>query len=239
MVLKYRFLKRIHFTVENNFILCIETATDVCSVALSQNAKCISCESVKEINAHGQVLTVLIDKILLENNLSYKDLSAVAYSNGPGSYTGLRIGLSVAKGICFGTNVPLIAVSTLQHIASDYPDDYVFPMIDARRMEVYAAMYEPGNKELLSPFACIVPDYNWSHILKGNKVYFIGNGVNKSKEILQQFPDAIFKNDEISAKTLCRLAHKKLMDKDFVDVAYAVPFYLKDANVTEAKKKGL
>lgn len=224
----------------NNIILCLETATEVCSVAISVAGKCIAEKSVNEVNAHGSILTVLIETILKENDLKFADLSAVAYSSGPGSYTGLRIGLSVAKGICYGMSIPLIDVSTLQHIASTQQAPYCFPMIDARRMEVYGALLDANNEFEMESFACIVDKYNWTDILSDRKVCFLGNGMAKSKEILSQFPNAIFiDNYMVSASSICKIADDKFNNKQFADLAYHVPFYLKEANVTEAKKKSL
>ncbi len=223
----------------NNIILCLETATEVCSVAISVDGKCIAEKNVNEINSHGTQLTVLVENILQENNLKFTDLSAVAYSSGPGSYTGLRIGLSVAKGICYGVNIPLIDVSTLQHIASTQPAPYCFPMIDARRMEVYGALLDSNNEFEIKPFACIVDTYDWGSLLKDRTICFMGNGMPKSKEILGKFPNAQFVDDIISATSICKIANDKFNSKQFADLAYHVPFYLKEANVTEAKMKSL
>lgn len=223
--------------VKNNFILCLETATEVCSVAISKNGTCIAEKNVSEQNAHGSVLTVLIEQILKENNLSVKDLSAVAYSSGPGSYTGLRIGLSVAKGICYGLNIPLIAITTLEHMSYTFTNEYCFPMIDARRMEVYGALLYQGEF-VIDPFACIVDEFNWDSLSAGEKIFFIGNGVSKSKPILQKYENVVFDDSyKISARTLAEAAFHKFINKQFEDLAYHVPFYLKEANVTEAKKR--
>lgn len=230
-------MKTVRLAAKNNVILCIETTTEVCSVSIGKSGECIAVKSVNEQNAHGTVLTVLIENILEENNLAIKDLSAVAYSSGPGSYTGLRIGLSVAKGICFGAGIPLIAVSTLQHIASTQDFEYVFPMLDARRMEVYGALME-GESFIIEPFSCIVNEYNWDELLSEKTIYFLGNGMPKSKEILSAIKKAHFVDDYIiSAASMCSLAETHYTKQDFVDLAYHAPFYLKEANVTEAKKK--
>jgi tRNA threonylcarbamoyladenosine biosynthesis protein TsaB len=226
----------------NNFILCLETATEVCSVALSESGRPIAEKSIREANAHGSILTVLIEEILKEARLKFSDLSAVAYSDGPGSYTGLRIGLSVAKGICYGSNVPLIAVSTLQHMSYGLDTTSVlhFPMLDARRMEVYGALLDTDHRFLIDPFACIVDAYNWEELLKDREVCFFGNGMAKSKELLSAFTNASFDDDYlISANTICPVAEEKLNAHQFTNLAYHVPFYLKEANVTVAKKKML
>jgi len=227
---------------ENRLILCIETSTEVCSVALSSSGNCITEESVSEPNAHGTRLTCMIEAILAENHLAIDDLHAVAYSHGPGSYTGLRIGLSVAKGICFGSNKPLISIPTLQHLAlgSIVPADYYFPMIDARRMEVYGALVNSQGSFELQPFACIVDTYNWAELLAQKKICFVGNGVQKSKPILQSFKNATIADDYvISAASMCKLADGKFQQGDITDLTTEVPFYLKEANVTVSKKSGI
>jgi tRNA threonylcarbamoyladenosine biosynthesis protein TsaB len=226
--------------VKNNLILCIETATEVCSVALSSSGECIAEKSIVEQGAHSSRLTVLIETLLKENNIAIHQLSAVAYSSGPGSYTGLRIGLSTAKGICYGASIPLIEVSTLVHISSVVKENMIrFPMIDARRMEVYAAVVGPHNNYIQQPFACLVEEYNWKELLENQQVCFVGNGMEKSRSILSKFPHAVFNTQPISAASICAIAHKKLVEGEFVDLAYHVPFYLKDANVSPAKKKML
>ena len=224
----------------NNYILCIETSTEVCSVAISTPSACLAEKSIAEPNVHGTLLTVLIEDILKENQLSFHDLSAVAYSNGPGSYTGLRIGLSVAKGICYGLNIPLIAIPTLQHIAAanTVKGALCFPMLDARRMEVYAALLDEELDFITEPFACIVDTYDWTMLPPNKKICFAGNGVAKSKSILQHIPNAYLAEEYvISARSIGPLAQQKLQQKQFADLAYHVPFYLKEAHVTVAKKK--
>ncbi len=229
--------------MENNFILCIETATETCSVALSKSGKCIAEKNVHEQNAHGTQLTVLIENLMAENHLSWKDLSAIAYSHGPGSYTGLRIGLSVAKGICYGSGLPLIEVPTLQHMANRAKEhikegQLFFPMIDARRMEVYAALIDHEMKFVLEPFPCLVEEYDWAGLLSDKKIFFFGNGLSKSKEILKKYPNACFVDDfQMSADSMCSLADARFNNDQLANLAYHVPFYLKEANVTEAKKK--
>lgn len=225
--------------VRNSYILSLETATEICSVAISHNGICIAEKNINEQNAHGSVLTVFIDQILKENRLDIKDLTAVAYSCGPGSYTGLRIGLSVAKGICFGANLPLIAIPTLEHIASNFSNELCFPMIDARRMEVYGALLYNGKFEI-QPFACIVDHYDWETLLCDKKIKFIGNGAAKSKPLLHKFSNAVFVDDYlISAKSVGELAYKYYLNEQFANLAHESPFYLKEANVTEAKRKSL
>jgi len=225
--------------VKNNYILCIETSTEVCSVAISHSGICLAVKSITEQGAHSTQLTPMIESILLENKLSIKDLSAVAYSSGPGSYTGLRIGLSVAKGICFGNEIPLISISTLQHISTlnTQPGTLSFPMIDARRMEVYAALIDDGNNFMEAPFACILNEFNWNSLPNNKTIYCIGNSNKKAVEILSTYSNFQFIDAHISASTMCSIAEKKLTELTITDLAYEVPFYLKEANVSPAKKK--
>lgn len=225
--------------VKNNYILCIETTTEVCSVAISHNGICIAVKTIAEQGAHGTQLTPMIESILKENNLKMMGLSAVAYSHGPGSYTGLRIGLSVAKGICFGNDIPLISIPTLQHISSlnTTPGSFSFPMIDARRMEVYAALLDDQNNFIQPPFACILDEYDWSSLPNEIDIYCMGNSNKKAIEILSAYPKFQFIDSPISASTMCVLAEKKFTAMDTADLAYEVPFYLKEANVSPAKKK--
>jgi tRNA threonylcarbamoyladenosine biosynthesis protein TsaB len=227
--------------VENKYILCIETATEVCSVALSKSGRCIAEKSITEANVHGSILTVFIEDILKEEQLKISDLSAIAYSAGPGSYTGLRIGLSVAKGLCYGAGLPLIEVSTLQHLCSENMNDgeYYFPMIDARRMEVYGALLDSKNQFVIEPFACILTEFDWESLLNNKQVCFIGNGMPKALPILEKFPNIRFDQRVLSAATMSGIAYQKFLKHNWSDLAYSVPFYLKEVNVTEAKKKSL
>ncbi len=224
---------------KNNYILCIETATEVCSVAISQSGICLAVKSINEQGIHGTQLTPMIESILKENNLTMKDLSAVAYSSGPGSYTGLRIGLSVAKGICFGNEIPLLSIPTLQHLSNmnSHAGSLSFPMIDARRMEVYAALVDDSNNFIMNPFACILDEYNWNNLPSDKSIYCIGNANKKAKEILSIYPHFQFIDTPISASTMCNIAEKKWDTGSFADTAYEVPFYLKEANVSPSKKK--
>lgn len=225
--------------VKNSYILCIETTTEVCSVAISHNGICIATKSISEQGVHGTQLTPMIESILKENNLNMMELSAVAYSNGPGSYTGLRIGLSVAKGICFGNDIPLISIPTLQHISSSNttPGSFSFPMIDARRMEVYAALLDDKNNFIQPPFACILDEYDWSTLPKDIDIYCMGNSNKKAIEILSGYPNFQFIDTPISASTMCSFAEKKITSSAIANLAYEVPFYLKEANVSPSKKK--
>lgn len=225
-------------------ILSIETSTTVCSVALHDKGKTIAFIEEKQPNSHAAVLTVLIEKLLLDQKTHIQDLDALAISSGPGSYTGLRIGVSVAKGICFALNKPLIAVSTLQIIAahakslSTSSDNtmLICPMIDARRMEVYAALYTP-DLEIFKPVeAEIITSDSYQTILKERAVFFCGNGSQKCQEIIQHRNAHFIPNIYAPAFIMGELAFEKYKIKDFEDVAYFEPFYLKNFVATTPKK---
>ncbi|MCU4155075.1 tRNA (adenosine(37)-N6)-threonylcarbamoyltransferase complex dimerization subunit type 1 TsaB [Carboxylicivirga sp. A043] len=230
-------------------ILSIETSTGVCSVAYSENGKVVACKELFQVNSHASNLTVLIEELFAQDSTpQMKDIDAVAVSSGPGSYTGLRIGVSTAKGICYALNKPLIAIDSM-HILSqplsikewNSPDlPVVFcPLMDARRMEVYTAIFDTqlNLKEEIS--AKIVDEETFSKWLECNKVIFFGNGADKCKEVIKH-DNAVFVDDcHPLAKNLAPLAENYYNKKQFEDVAYFEPFYLKDFVATTPKKKVL
>ncbi|MRT94457.1 tRNA (adenosine(37)-N6)-threonylcarbamoyltransferase complex dimerization subunit type 1 TsaB [Ancylomarina sp. 16SWW S1-10-2] len=230
-------------------ILNIETSTAVCSVSLGKDGELLAYKENKEGMNHATHLTVFIDTILKENNLTPNDLDAVAVSMGPGSYTGLRIGVSTAKGICYGSSLPLIAVSTLQAMTAPLLNDKsitsqlvdleasVFcPMIDARRMEVYTAFYSYKNEELRKISAEIIDETSFVSDLAKNEIVFFGDGSLKCQASLQS-QNAIFVNDITpTAIGMIELSEAKYKKEAFEDVAYFEPFYLKDFVATTPKK---
>ena len=225
-----------------NNILCIETGTEVCSVSLSQNSTILGTLESSEPQAHARLLAVFIDRLLRKNSISPKDLNAIAVSEGPGSYTGLRIGVSTAKGICFGANLPLIAVGSLDALVqgalavADLENNPTFcPMIDARRMEVYTATFSSSGEKLTPVEAVIVNEESFASLLDKGIVYFFGNGAAKCAEVIKH-PNAKFLEIAPSAANMLPIAAKKLENGTFVDVAYFEPFYLKDFVVTKSKK---
>lgn len=227
-------------------ILYIESATQVCSVSISINGVLIAMKESSTANSHSELLSSFIDDLIKENNLSLKDLDAIAVSMGPGSYTGLRIGVSSAKGLCYSLEKPLIAISTLQSMAngmSKYVEDdkAVFcPMIDARRMEVYASLFDVRNKELRKIKAEIIDENSFSEFLDSNIVYFAGDGANKCKEILSVHQNARFLDEfVISSKDMVEIGSSKYSKKEFEDLAYFEPFYLKDFIAGPSRVKGL
>lgn len=224
-------------------ILQLETSTISCSVALSLDGKTIAVKELAERNVHASHLTLFIEGVLSETGYKMQDLGAVAVSMGPGSYTGLRIGVSTAKGLCYALDVPLIAINTLQAMAygfiSSHDDESVLycPMIDARRMEVYAAVYNYQIEEMLPVEARIIDENSFSDLLKNQKIIFFGDGAMKCQEVLASNPNALFVPEFLnSAKDLSFLAALKFDKKQFEDVAYFEPFYLKDFLITQSKK---
>ena len=216
-------------------ILHIETSTDVCSVALSSGTGCLASKENSQGRNHASLLSLFVEELLCANKIAANQLDAVAVSSGPGSYTGLRIGLSTAKGICYGANIPLIAVSTLQSMSTGFvlnnevPDAALLcPMIDARRMEVYTALYEKEGKELEKISAKIISEQSFENWLNVRKIFFFGNGAAKCREIINH-PNAIFiENFYHSARYMMQSALQNYNDKRFEDTAYFEPFYLKD-----------
>ncbi|MDR2292770.1 MAG: tRNA (adenosine(37)-N6)-threonylcarbamoyltransferase complex dimerization subunit type 1 TsaB [Prevotellaceae bacterium] len=224
-------------------ILSIESGTSICSVALSHNKQIIALrESDGEI-AHAAKLSVFIDEVLTCQNLNVSDLDAIAVSEGPGSYTGIRIGVSTAKGLCFGANKPLIAVGSLQSLAKlavekakPSPEMLLCPMIDARRMEVYTALFDNNANAINQISAQIIDESTFAELLATNRIMFFGSGAEKCKSVINS-PNAIFADIKASAKGMIDIAIEKFASSDFVDIAYFEPFYLKDFVATTSKKK--
>lgn len=223
-------------------ILNIDTSTTVCSVALAQDGKIIGIKESNEGLNHSVLLGVYIDDILNSHHIHAAQLDAIAVSMGPGSYTGLRIGVSTAKGLCFGANKPLLAVPTLQALARSVADQLqenalYCPMLDARRMEVYTGFFDRDNHTILDTKAEIITADSFADLLAAQKVYFFGNGSEKVKSILAS-PNACFIDQvETSARHLVPLSEELYQQEQFVDTAYFEPFYLKDFIATVPKKK--
>jgi tRNA threonylcarbamoyladenosine biosynthesis protein TsaB len=220
------------------YILNIETSTKNCSVTIAKNGETVICNEIAEEGySHAERLHVFIEESLKEAGIVYKDLSAIAVSKGPGSYTGLRIGVSAAKGLCYALGIPLIAVDTLQILAAQAPisDGLIIPMIDARRMEVYSAIFTPELESKRETQAEIITDNSFEE-LEG-LVYFVGDCAEKAQTVLIK-ENFIFL-EEIkypSANQMSALSFQKYKISDTVDVAYFEPFYLKDFMVTTSKK---
>ncbi len=220
-------------------ILNIETATTNCSVSLSEEGKTIILKEDYDKNySHAERLHVYIDAVLKEANIKSSQLDAIAISKGPGSYTGLRIGVSAAKGLCFALEKPMISVSTLESLAHQVicKEGVIVAMLDARRMEVYSAIFNSNYKKIRETEAEILDATSFSSYLEEGKVYFIGNGVEKTKTIITH-PNAVFIDDKLpSANEMSTLAYNKYKISDFEDVAYFEPYYLKDFVALKSKK---
>ena len=212
------------------YILNIETATKNCSVSLAADGKTISCKEIAELGySHAEKLHLFIEEVILEAGISLSDLKAIAVSQGPGSYTGLRIGVSAAKGLSYALEIPLLAVDTLASLAQQVvaEDGLIVPMIDARRMEVYSAVFNSKKEKIREVQAQIITEESFADI--SETVYFIGDSNDKVQSILTK-PNFIFLDNHIypSANEMSSLSYKKFQEKDFVDVAYFEPYYLKD-----------
>ncbi len=223
-----------------NLILHIETSAEICSVALSNENLLLAVEDIREPYQHASQLTLSIQSILKDTNYKLSQLKAVALSHGPGSYTGLRIGASVAKGICYALDKPLIAVSTLKSIAraanvADQDNVLYFPMIDARRQEVYTALYDATIKEMLPPHPLILNKANIQPYLDyDKKIILTGNGAQKGLHLFHE-NDFEYIPTPFSAKNLVFDACEALRNKDFQDFVYYKPLYLKPPNITKPK----
>lgn len=231
-------------------ILNIETSTEVCSVALSKNGNLLFEKESRDGLRHSELLTVFIEQLFNENNIDFNSLDAIAVCKGPGSYTGLRIGISVAKGLCYALEKPLISVGTLDSLANftsknialfgDFEKEnnvLICPMIDARRMEVYTALYNKTGDIIQPVSAEIIDENSFTDFLKQNKILFFGNGAEKCKAQLTH-PNAVFKGPSMtSARFMQILAEEKHNKKEFEDIAYFEPFYLKNFVATIPKNK--
>lgn len=229
-------------------ILCIETATAACSVALINDGSIISLRHSEKTNAHSTVLNLFIDEVMVEAGIRYSELNAVAVSKGPGSYTGLRIGVSTAKGLCYALDKPAIAPETMLCMASgfvsenpDLPENALLcPMIDARRMEVFTAVYDT-NLEPINPIdAVIIGQETFSDLPPDRPVYYFGDGAEKCHDILKERPNWKYHQGFVnSAAHMAQLVTNLYKDSRFEDVAYFEPFYLKDFIAGKPKVKGL
>lgn len=224
-------------------ILNIETSTDVCSVAVSENGTCIMELQDHSGPNHAERLGTFVDEALSFADSHAIPLDAVAVSCGPGSYTGLRIGVSMAKGICYGHNVKLLAVPTLEllsvpvllHHEEIEDGALLIPMLDARRMEVYSQVFTRGLKEVRPIQADVVDEHSYREYLDKGPVYFFGNGADKCKEIIKHPSAHFIEGIEPLAKNMFPLAEKRMAMEQYEDVAYFVPFYLKDFVAKKAK----
>ncbi len=221
-----------------SYILNLETATKNCSVSIAKNGETIICKQMAEEGySHAEKLHVFIDAVLKESTIDFKDLDAIAVSQGPGSYTGLRIGVSAAKGLCFALDIPLIAVDTLAVLAAQVTkkDGIIIPMIDARRMEVYSAVFNSNQIKISEVKAEIITEESYQE--NNETIYVVGDCQEKCKTVLTK-SNFVFLEHIIypSANEMSRLSYDKFQKNDIEDVAYFEPYYLKDFMITTSKK---
>ena len=229
--------------IMTNYILQIDTATEVCSVSVSVDGKTIGKLDAVEPNVHASQLTLNIDKLLASLELTYQDLRAVAVSMGPGSYTGLRIGVSTAKGLCYALDIPLLGINTLESIYYGYTQNidivanaFYIPMLDARRMEVYMSIYN-ANSDLLKPTEAIVVDQSTFENLQSDKIILFGSGASKLKDLFEGNETIVIDSEyKHSSSYLSHTAHKKFLNQEFEDLIYFEPYYLKEFIATMPKK---
>ena len=223
-------------------ILYLETSSKNCSVAISDGEEILClCEEVSDNYKQSESLHTFVEWALEGAEISLKDLDAVSLGKGPGSYTGLRIGAASAKGFCYGLKIPLIAINSLETMIEPFLNqnfDYIIPLIDARRMEVYTAIFDGNSGKMISETEAKILDETSFQEFADKKIIFVGDGATKAKEILQlsqaEFNDKIYP----SAKYLMKKAVEKFNKNEFEDVAYFEPFYLKDFHGVKKKKSG-
>ena len=230
-------------------ILCLETATPVCSVALNDGCCTLAMRETEGQNAHSEKITNFIHELMETVGINYNQLDAVAVSKGPGSYTGLRIGVSTAKGICYAADLPLMAIDTLEAMAHGMKDklgsqidenDLLIPMIDARRMEVYAAVFDANLNKIEDTAALVIDENSFDVLRKNHHLWLFGDGAPKLSKLFESQPNiSVIDGFKPSASYMRVLAEKALHERDFVDVAYFEPFYLKDFIAGKPHVKGL
>ena len=236
-----------------SLILNIETATGVCSVALARDGQLLGMKESNTKNSHASVLTLFMDEVIKTAGIALSELDAIAVSEGPGSYTGLRIGVAAAKGLCYALEKPLIGVSTLRSMAFGMPHPpppspsreeeiniLYCPMIDARRMEVYCAIFDKKGKEIRETRAEIINENSFMEYLGKDRIFFAGDGALKCRSLFDKHPNAVFsENFQASARFMISLSEEKFSQKNFEDLAYFEPYYLKDFIAGKPRIKGL
>lgn len=229
-----------------SYLLNIETATEVCSVSISKDNEIIYYKEETKGPSHAVLLGVFVNDAINEMRAKSIKLDAIAVSCGPGSYTGLRIGVSEAKGLCYGLDIPLIAINTLKIMAQGIVDNKAIdnntvlcPMIDARRMEVYDLLLDTDLNEIRPTSADIIDENSFADILKEKQIVFFGNGAAKCKEVLPKQNTSFIDGIYPKALDMVKLANEAYAKQDFVDVAYFEPFYLKEFVATTPKNKVL
>lgn len=222
-------------------ILNLETTTTNCSVSIAVDGELLELIEENTPNySHSEQLHLFIEEALKKASFSFSDLDAIAVSKGPGSYTGLRIGVSAAKGLCFALDIPLISVPTLESLAHQFtvgPEDVIISLLDARRMEVYSAVYDQTHKAIRDTKAEIISETSFAEYGNAKTVFLVGSGAEKCKEMLS-YPNFSYHTSNVpSAKEMALLSFNKYLEKEFEDVAYFEPYYLKDFVLQKKKKK--
>ena len=228
-------------------IILIETSTSLCSVALAENGNITAYRESSAPKAHASLTAVFVQEVLEEKGIKLSDCDAICVSMGPGSYTGLRVGVSTAKGLCFGSGKPLLAVGTLDTLVAQASAEetasaagvnfkYIIPMIDARRMEVYSAVFEAGKGQITETTPTIVDENSYAEYLEQGPVLFIGDGAGKCADAIKH-PNAHFCQCNPKASAMLQPAIAAYRSQQFKDVAYFEPFYLKEFVATVSKKK--
>lgn len=230
-------------------ILCLETATPVCSVALNSACCTLAMRETEGQNAHSEKITNFIREVMEETGIDYSKLDAVAVSQGPGSYTGLRIGVSTAKGICYAADLPLMAIDTLEAMAYGMKEklggqldanDLLIPMIDARRMEVYASVFDAQLNKVQDTAAMVIDENTFEDLSKDHRLWLFGDGAPKLSKLFENQSNInIINGFKPSAAYMRLLTEQALQRQQFVDVAYFEPFYLKDFVAGKPHVKGL
>ncbi len=224
------------------YFLAIETATKNCSVALFKGSILLDHIDIEDGYTHAENIAPFVERLLAKNSISVDKIKAIAVSKGPGSYTGLRIGVAFAKGLCFAKNIPLIGINTLEAMSSavinelNDSDAFYCPMLDARRNEVYTAVFNYELRETETTKALVLDEKSFNEILKKNKVYFFGDGSIKASRIINSSNANFLKNNYTSAKYFGDLIQKYFSSQKFADLAYFEPFYLKNFVAGKPKK---
>lgn len=224
-------------------ILSIETSTPICSIALHRDGKLIDSESIEVAGAHAERLMLMIEDLLEGINIKASSLDAVAVSEGPGSYTGLRIGVSTAKGLAFAWDIPLIAISTMKVLAfaaqkTILEQAYIVVLLDARRMEVFDQVFDQDLNSIISLESKLIDQYSFIQLLEDKKVYFVGDGSHKVSQVIHH-SNAVFIDLKIDAEYIGEIAFEKFTAGEFADLAYFVPNYLKEFKALHSKKNPL
>lgn len=229
-------------------ILCLETSSKNCSVSMFRDGKLLAAREFAEGYQHSEKLHLFVKEVVEESSLNLSDLDAVLLGHGPGSFTGLRIGASAAKGFCFALSIPLMTFSSLANMALQVQKSlkdknqngrfFLCPMIDARRMEVYSACFDENMKELQEAEALILSEHSFNSLLEQGEVFFFGDGMNKFRDLVGEVENAHFIDEVLPSSKICgEIAEEMFKAQDFEDTAYYEPFYLKAVHLTTPKKQ--